>query len=202
MPKYVLKRCPTESCGSCVCLRKISFEMAKYLLADGASVESELDDVMDYMRSNLVGKRVVSVDGSTLILNLENIKVEAEKVKNRAVTTVNGIKSCVSQCDTEPETYFSRSSAELQEVLTRCGDLAGKISRFNGSLVQARALADQMQSTLSEALDLGAGNLGIIVRQALAYGLADKLPAIDPSGLIFTGNLERLEYKGEANRGV
>lgn len=189
---FVHQACPQE-CEGKVCLRKTSFQAAKYLL-QGSEQETETREVEQFIVARgLLNKEVVGPNETLVFLTRENAHSVATEVVSRAKRIVRGVRQSVANTEQLDSLTWEDCSNPLQESLLRVKKLEEDVRIFSGSKTQALALADQMHSALAETIECGGGNLGIIARLALKFGLADQLPAIDTTGLVFVGNIERLQ---------
>lgn len=189
---FVHQTCLPE-CEGRVCLRKTSYSVAGYLL-EGADEARERTEVESSIVTNgLLGQDVVAPDGQVFRLNRENVPDVVDNIMTRGQRIVAGVRQCMENTEQVGPLTWENSPPDLQQVFQRVVELEEATRTFDGTRTQAVVLADQMQSALREAIDLGGGNLGVIARFALKFGLADQLPAVDSSGLVFVGNIEHLQ---------
>ena len=162
--------------------------MAGFLL-EGGTIEAEREEFETYLGS-LMGKFVVTPNGETVVLGQDNIRELVNSVANRAELIVNGVRQCVAKTVPIFEGYINTRSPEERAALESVQEVNQRLRSFRGSRDQAVSLALEMKGALQKALDAGLGNLDIIARQALVYGLADQIPGIDTTGTILIGDPE------------
>lgn len=189
---FVIKTCP-PACGEAICMRQLAYQMAGYLL-EGGVIEEEKAEVVAGLRRRF-GQAAVSTDGNKFILDEVSLGTEVDKVAERAGRTVEGIRECMRKVDADPVTYYEKAAPEMREALMEVRAMSERAGNFGGTLAAAVVLAGEMREKLGRALDLGADDLGVIVRQALAFGLADRILEIDSTGLIFVGDVQQLRPK-------
>ena len=85
-------------------------------------------------------------------------------------------------------------SPEERETLESVWKVNQRMHSFRGNRNQAVLLALEMKAALRKAINMGMGNLDLIVRKALAYGLADQIPEIDTTGKICVGDPESIRH--------
>ncbi|KKU12298.1 MAG: hypothetical protein UX19_C0002G0005 [Candidatus Woesebacteria bacterium GW2011_GWA1_45_8] len=190
MNGYVIQTCVSQDCNKLPCFAKSSYKMAGFLL-EGGTIEAEKEEFERYLGS-LTGKSVVTPKGETVVLGQDNIRELVDSVANRAVLIVDGVRQCITKTVPIYEGYMSTRSPEERAALESVQKVNQRLRSFKGSRDRAVSLALEMKGALQKALDMGLGNLDIIARQALIYGLADQIPGIDTTGTILIGDPERI----------
>ena len=183
---YGNKRCVSKNCGRFPCLQRASYIAAEAILG-GSDTRTEKQELTDYL-GGLVGKPIVDLDGNTIQVKNEQLGQISDQVVAQANRFIDGVESCIRNTEPVGPETMSNQPSEEQQILGEIYELNQQARRFKGNQADARKLASEIQAKLSEALDFGLGRIDLIARQALGYGLADRLPFIDATGLIFLGD--------------
>lgn len=165
--------------------------MAKFIL-EGSDLETEKEEFLRYLDSQ-VGNKVVTPLGETTVLSKENLDELADTVSSKAQRILKGIEECIENTVPISEEFVASCTPKQREIMGEIGLLHKRMESFQGNQNEAVLLAAEMRDKLSEAIDSGLGNVDLIVRKALVYGLADRIPEIDTTGTVFVGTIEKIK---------
>lgn len=172
---FALKRCfpACEERPKPICLASGAFQIVGYLFR-GSTVETERRDYKDFLRGNL-GQVVVDLEGNPVTLTFDNIDSITDTAVARAQGLLLAANRCIEMTRPLSEEYYTQCTDEQREVLNRMTDLNDEAGRFIGNREQARELIDKMRVTLAKAIELDLDELGLVTRQAIAYGLGEQV---------------------------
>jgi hypothetical protein len=151
-------------------MAKGSYAMATCLLG-GTDIAHEKIEFEEYLRDDLLGKEVVSVSGKTVRLSANNIAGIVEEVAQKAETIVQEVEMCVRMSTPLSEEYLEECTPEQRDVLDRLGSKIEFLGSFNGGKYHANVHEEEARQIVEEALSLGLGELGLVARYAIAFGL-------------------------------
>jgi len=171
---FEFRRCfPACIKTKALCLASGAFQVAGYLL-DGSTINIERNDYRSFLRTEL-GKRIVDLEGNVVVLSPENIETLLGSVMQRAQAVFDAIKTCVERTIQLDDEYIDNCSPEQKEVLFKIEELSEQAGKFRGTKEQAEELIGKIRANLERAIELGLDEVGLITRQALAYGLGKEV---------------------------
>lgn len=173
---FILQTCISLDCERIHCMSKGSFAMAGYLLEDDTSVEQEKREFEQHVRQSMIGKEVVDIDGNTVRVSEEDIPNIVDDVVSKALAITKEIDMCVHMSTPMTIEYLQNCSNEQRGVLNILMEKAELLDRFQGNTYQATLHEEETQQIIETALELGLGELGLVARCAIRFGLGDTLP--------------------------
>lgn len=187
---YGNRTCAHPQCGEIPCLKKASYQAADEIIK-GSDSHSEKAELVEYI-SSLSGTNVIGVDNQVILVRPQNASHLADNVIARGQQIIDGIESCIRNTTPIGPGTISRLPMEERVIANRLRELNQAARTFHGNENGARQLAVEIEGELRKALRFGLTSIDLIARQALAYGLADQIPFIDSSGLIFIGDPSKI----------
>jgi hypothetical protein len=188
--KYGNRFCESSDCGHLHCLKHKSF-LAAGALIRGGNIPTERRELSSFLEQ-LVSKQVIDINGQNQLVNSQNIPELTDTVLVRANKIIDGIESCMQNTIPIDENTVSTLPFEERKIMFDLSELTRRTANFSGNETAARQLALEIKEKLRLALKFDLGRLDLIARQSLAYGLADEMPSIDNSGLIFMGEPRKI----------
>ncbi len=199
VPGYVIQTCVSDDCNRLPCLAKSAFQMAGFLLEKNRPIEMEKEDFARSL-SQIMGRRVVTPTGETITLNHQAVAGVVESVADQAQKIVHGVNDCIANTTPITPEYMAGLPEEQRSAAEQVWQVNQRVNSFRGSQHEAILLAAEMREALKQAIDSGLGGLDIVVRQALVYGLADRIPEVDTTGKIIVGDPENLRPAPSGSR--
>lgn len=173
---FVHQTCVSPDCMRVHCMSKGSYAMARYLLSGESDIESEKREFENHLRSNMFGKEIVRVSGETVRVDAINIPEIVNEVAQKAETIAQEVDMCVRMSTPLSEEYLANCTPEQRDVLDRLGDKARFLGSYQGGKYYANVHEVETQKIVEEALNLGLGELGLVARYAIGFGLGDRVP--------------------------
>lgn len=187
---YGNRICSIEHTPREICLKHSAFLMTKFVL-EGSTIDEELREIASYLRPHR-GERIIDILGQRVPLTDANLGEALAQVRRQCCKILAGIEACTKNTRQITPEAISCLPLEQQAVLRKLYDLNRKANEFRGNQAQAQVLVSEIGTALASALDMGLGKFGVIARNAIAYGQADKLGFVDPTGLLFIGNPDQI----------
>lgn len=176
---YALRRC-FEDCqrGGANCLPGKAWQMVGYIVNEGSSLRQERTDFASYLRS-MMGRKMVRIDGTPVTITRDNFDELLDESVTRAESILGAMSICTEKTLPITPEYLEKCTTEQREVLDKVQGLSQQASRDFAYAPQEKveAFVDEMKATLGRAIELNLDELGLITRQALAYGLGERVLA-------------------------
>lgn len=171
---FEMKRCfPACEQTKALCLSSGAFQIVGYLI-NGSSVTTERQDFKDFLRGS-VGRIIVDLNGNAIRLTRENFDFLLEATVERAKNLLELIDQCIENTFPLTDDYLCECTDDQHGVLDRIFELNKLARKLTGTDEQAEQLVQEMRETLQKAIDLDLDEFGLIVRQAISYGLGERV---------------------------
>lgn len=176
---YVFKRC-FEDCqkGGANCLPGKAWQMVGYVVKEGSSMRQERADFAPYLKS-MMGRKMVRMDGTPITLAPDNFNELLDETVTRADLVLNAMSVCTEKTIPLTPEYLDKCTHEQRQVLDRMQGLSQRARRgfVYASQLKVEEFVGEMKETLGKAIELDLDDLGLVTRQALAYGMGERVLA-------------------------
>jgi hypothetical protein len=156
-----------------LCLASGAFQVAGYLL-DGRTINIERNDYRSFLRTQF-GQRIIDLEGNIVVLSQKNIETFLDSVIQRAQEMFDAINLCAERTIQLDDEYIENCSPEQKEVLFEIEGLSEQAGKFRGTKEEAEELVGKIRANLERAIELGLDEVGLVLRQSLAYGLGKQV---------------------------
>jgi hypothetical protein len=173
--QFIHSTCVSGECSRTMCLSKAAFLMASYILVNDSSLEMERDSLSMYLKLKRWGDDVILVNGEKEIVGRDNLNIILDEVVSKADNILREVELCVRLSLPITREYWEKCTSSQKDILTRIREKVLELESYSGDQYNAAIEERRMSSLLKRALDLGLGELGIVAKYAILFGLGNRV---------------------------